>query len=665
MIFRQIILENVGTYSGRQTLSFNTDDPDKPITLIGGNNGAGKTTLIELIQFVLYGTRSPAHKRIGKNYRRYLKGLVHRTQPNTSTTDISSVEMTFEVKERNAPTQFIVRRNINRKSTTKKETLTVTENGQAWEDAETTWPDWIEKHLPASLSHLFFFDAEQIEKLIGAESSGEFLRQAIHNLLGIDIVDQLCSDLKLIERRKQSSHIPVEEQGKATQLNLELTEAVKFKEETSQNLGSIRCKLDRALEIEKTEDHKFKAIGGEVHQKRTEIELKHSDLLANNIEASSRLQSLAEGPIPLFLANDSLTTLIEQISEDNSSTDQVIATDYLRTEFSHLVNELESRDISKAAIKAIDAFRKSRPWNLDAESNSAAHSIFASQLDFLIGLRDQVIPEELQELQSALGSIAKVDEDLRKVQRERDSIPAEDSIQEQLHRRDAAMRDVTALQERLASTEEHYQKANSRCEATERNLNNFLKETAKIQFEAEADHRIIRFSEKSRETLAIFRMKIIEQNLQRIETSIFRRFHSLTHKTKLAEHVKIDRKTYQVQLLKGNRVLDLQDLSAGESQLLATSILWGLADSSNREIPVVIDTPLGRLDGRHRDSLVKNYFPKASTQVVLLSTDEEIVGERLSHLKPAISKSYILIFDDDSESTSIREGYFDGVTVTA
>ena len=112
-------LENVGTIAGSQTIKFNTNNPDKPITLIGGNNGAGKTTLLEMIQFVLYGARSPAHKKSGKGYRNYLKGLIHRNETEDPTTTRSSVEMIFEVTERNRPTQIIVRREINRETTTK------------------------------------------------------------------------------------------------------------------------------------------------------------------------------------------------------------------------------------------------------------------------------------------------------------------------------------------------------------------------------------------------------------------------------------------------------------------------------------------------------------------------------------------------------------------
>ena len=99
-------------------------------------------------------------------------------------------------------------------------------------------------------------------------------------------------------------------------------------------------------------------------------------------------------------------------------------------------------------------------------------------------------------------------------------------------------------------------------------------------------------------------------------------------------------------------------LSAGERQLLAISLLWGLARASGRPLPTIIDTPLGRLDSSHRRHMIDRYFPVASHQVILLSTDEEIDIESLERLLPYVGRRYYLQFDETSRSTMITEGYF-------
>jgi DNA sulfur modification protein DndD len=84
-----------------------------------------------------------------------------------------------------------------------------------------------------------------------------------------------------------------------------------------------------------------------------------------------------------------------------------------------------------------------------------------------------------------------------------------------------------------------------------------------------------------------------------------------------------------------------------------------LARASGRPIPTVIDTPLGRLDSSHRQHLVERYFPTASHQVILLSTDEEIVGNYHQTLKPAVARHYLLAHDEALGSTNIEQGYFE------
>lgn len=100
------------------------------------------------------------------------------------------------------------------------------------------------------------------------------------------------------------------------------------------------------------------------------------------------------------------------------------------------------------------------------------------------------------------------------------------------------------------------------------------------------------------------------------------------------------------------------DLSAGEKQIYAISMLWALGQISGRPLSVVIDTPLGRLDSDHRSHIVENYFPKASHQVVLLSTDTEIDRSYFKFLGPHISHAYQLEYDTSEGTTKLSEGYF-------
>jgi DNA sulfur modification protein DndD len=175
-------------------------------------------------------------------------------------------------------------------------------------------------------------------------------------------------------------------------------------------------------------------------------------------------------------------------------------------------------------------------------------------------------------------------------------------------------------------------------------------------------NKAIRFSEaceQAKATLTTFRKTVVTENAHRIEERIWDRFKQLLRKKKLGCGVKINPENYTLSLIDSTgKITPPERLSAGERQLLATAMLWGLADSTSRQLPVIIDTPLGRLDRDHRSNLVSEYFPNASSQVVLLSTDEEIDERWLPVLEPSIARMYLIDFNDEDQCSKVIEGYF-------
>ena len=160
--------------------------------------------------------------------------------------------------------------------------------------------------------------------------------------------------------------------------------------------------------------------------------------------------------------------------------------------------------------------------------------------------------------------------------------------------------------------------------------------------------------------LEAFADQMVRKHLGRITHEIDVALKTLLRKQALVAGVTIDPSDLSVSLLDRNgRSIDTQRLSAGERQMMATAVLWGLSRCTGMTLPTVIDTPVGRLDRSHRTNLVERYFPNASRQVVLLSTDEEIVGAHLERLAPHVGARYRLDFDEDKACTSISRGYLD------
>ena len=97
------------------------------------------------------------------------------------------------------------------------------------------------------------------------------------------------------------------------------------------------------------------------------------------------------------------------------------------------------------------------------------------------------------------------------------------------------------------------------------------------------------------------------------------------------------------------------NISAGMKQLVAQSLIWGLKDVAGKEAPVVVDTPLARIDRKHQENLITHYYPKAASQVIVLPTDSELDSEKYALLKPYVYREYRLN-NPKGDRTQIEEG---------
>ncbi len=83
-------------------------------------------------------------------------------------------------------------------------------------------------------------------------------------------------------------------------------------------------------------------------------------------------------------------------------------------------------------------------------------------------------------------------------------------------------------------------------------------------------------------------------------------------------------------------------LSAGMKQLAATSLLWALKTCSGRPMPIIVNTPMARIDKGNQENLLRCYYPTVSEQVILLPTDSEMDERKYNMLKPYIYQEVIL-----------------------
>ena len=98
----------------------------------------------------------------------------------------------------------------------------------------------------------------------------------------------------------------------------------------------------------------------------------------------------------------------------------------------------------------------------------------------------------------------------------------------------------------------------------------------------------------------------------------------------------------------------LKERSAGAEQVVALSLIDGLNKTARKTGPIVMDTPLGRLDPKHRSNVLK-YLPKMADQVILLVHEGEIDPSRdLSNFAERIGARYQIERISATESQIVR-----------
>jgi DNA sulfur modification protein DndD len=272
---------------------------------------------------------------------------------------------------------------------------------------------------------------------------------------------------------------------------------------------------------------------------------------------------------------------------------------------------------------------------------------------------DPALDEARRRSKELMRKLEKLRASVDRIDRKLATVPTSEAIKDLQEEREQGRIRLESARARLSALEIEQQRVIRSRDHKKDALVRVLEKKVKQDFAVEAAHRIVHHSQRVRSTLGVFRERLVDRHVRRIERLILESFQQLLRKQSLISGLTIDPRTFAVALKdRDGAAITPERLSAGERQLLAISMLWGLAKASGRPLPAVIDTPLGRLDSAHRCHLVRRYFPFASHQVLLLSTDKEIDEHYFEELRPHVGRSYLLDFDNNTSTTSVREGYF-------
>lgn len=657
MIIRKLRLENFGIYNGPHEINLCPDSREKPIVLFGGLNGGGKTTLLDAIQLALFGKLSRCSSRGTLAYEEFLRRCISSAAaPGSGGSVALEIRQTFDAQVHN----FVVTRSWVPVGKGVTETLIVQRDNVVDPDLGANWLEHVDQFVPVGLAELFFFDGEQIARLAEADNAAQMLATAINTLLGIDLVDRLEKDLVIYERDVAKTRQGSESMDEIATREAKLKASQGELQKLSFEKGRLQTEVDQAQRKAETVEVSFRRQGGDVFTRRKQLSAERESIRVQVAKIEHEMREMAAGAAPLLLVESQLARIRAQVAREETAENQSLFLVEIEKRDRTIVGLLKRGNFPDAACTRLEAiFSKDRQrraravqverfLNLDKSGRQGLLRLEPSVFDD-VRRRYDTLDKELDNLNR---QALQIDETLARV-------PDEAAIAQIAEQFIAAQRELAQKQVELGVLCERIAQMSRQIDEEEKVIGSLLERNVDAAAAQDDVSRKIKFAVKVRSTMKEFRRRVLERKIRQIEGLILESFQQLLRKEDLVGAIRIDPESYRMALIGANgQELHTDRLSAGERQLLAVSTLWGLARASGRPLPTIIDTPLGRLDSRHRANLVKSYFPYASHQVIVLSTDEEIGKDHFETLKPRITRTFELTYSKEKQSAKVIPGYF-------
>lgn len=663
MLFERLTLCDVGTFRGRQIIELTPRvkyGKSRTIVLFGGLNGAGKTTLLSSVRHVLYGRQSLDVSISRKNYDSVLRSMIHSPVGQMVKPDRAHVELQFVYSRLGQPIRYRVVRSWVDRGTSVTESLSLFQGDSESPLLEADGAQaFLNQLIPPGVSQFFFFDGEKIAAL-AKDDSDEVLADSIGRLLGLDVSDRLSSDLAVYLRNRRLKGLS---RARAEELEAIYAEIESLKASIAFAERELQEVFAPELLSARQDAQRRKLVltdqGGAWAVDRKALESSLDELAEKRCALEEKLRNDLSGPSVFALAPTLSEKVLDSVANERLQEDRVLAVNAVLREVPRLkvllADTLHQHAALPSLVSCVDAWADGLSSNGAIEHTPPLHGFTGTDESRLRECLQKQVPAATREITAAGQQLYAVLAEITRVHDVLAHAPTDESINDAFRSYESATAQVAKLELRSRERVEHIREQVLQLVSLVRKARKLeeVRDSEEAASEGEElANRLIDMIGEFRSNAAAAKCKLLE----RYFTDAFCR---LARKDDVLDHAVIDPSTFSVTLVdRHGRSMPKDRLASGEKQIFAIAMLEALAKASGRNLPIIIDTPLGRLDSQHRAKLVQSYFPYASHQVIVLSTDTEVDQIFYEGLRPNISHSFHLEFDSTEGCTSISEGYF-------
>ena len=699
MKFSNIEINNFRQYYNSVNVDLETND-EKNIIIIGGRNGYGKTNFLLSIVWCLFGDKISQidenfKKEIQKekNYSFFMQQSINWTAKKENKTKfsvsikISDIELPVLRTLHSNTDSILIKRTFDISSM--NETLSIVDVSSNLEvfDDESDKINFINDYIiPIDAAKFVFFDAEKIAEIanLSIKDEGSFINDALGKILGLDTYETLIEDIEFYinNLKKEGASKNLHEQIINNEKAIEISEDQinNLEEESAERLKEIDDLKKKIRGFDNLISQHSKQ-GNSTFDRNTLI-IEIDKLKAKEVELNERFNELSE-IIPIAI----LTGKLEEVKEHleiqekneflkNSSKEN---SDKIENFIELLFNKPPEPDNSTMSLKdkmfyyekaqtlGSQLFKENSEYSeleFEHDLNNSEKKLIADAINLVNIQSKDLFESTIEEFNEIKVKLSDLNKTLSKV----DADLEDELILEYSSNKETAEFNITEKNRRIGENNQQIIKLRSDIVRLNQQLVTLVK---KVEVNDQNKLKIL----KSNQYIDVLNQFLDEQKNKHkdsLEETILSELKILMHKlnselnqTKFIENVKVtilaSGQGMKITLFDQDvNEIRKESLSSGEKQVYISCLIKAILKESVNNLPIFIDTPLGRLDEEHRDSITKKYYPELSEQVVLFSTNSEITPKRFKDISGNISKSYLLF--NDGVNTSIKSGYFNTIS---